>query len=292
MDRPPPPLNFIRSFECAARHLSFTKAAIELGYTQAAISTHIRALEKYVGRDLFFRHARSIALTEMGEAFLPTLRQALHQIDSATDAITTTSRDQSVVIACPLSLSESWLPQCLALFRESHPTVKIILTATIWDNTDDGIADLYISVNRNDEVSAGATRLADETLSFVCATSLADRFNTWADALEQAKILVAGRQEYWAIFASAFDTGPVELETAMKTNTSNVALELAVHGLGGVIALSSLCRPYLSRGLLVEPLSLRPDSPWAYYIQTPRARRGQIAHDLFDHILDFAKTTG
>jgi len=289
MDRPPPPLNFIRSFECAARHLSFTKAAAELGYTQAAISTHIRALEKYVGRDLFLRNARSIALTEMGEAFLPTLRQALHQIDSATDAITTTSRDQSVVIACPLSLSESWLPQCLASFRENHPAVKIVLTATIWDSPDEGIADLFISVNRSDEVSAGSIRLTDETLSFVCAPASADRFGTWADALEQAKILVAGRQEYWAIFASAFGTGPVDLDAAFKTNASNVALELAVHGLGGAIVLSSLCKNYLSRGLLAEPLDLRPDSPWAYYIQTPRARRGQSAYSLFDHILDYAK---
>ena len=64
MDRPSPPLNFIRSFECSARHLSFTKAAEELGYTQAAVSTHIRSLEKYVGRDLFIRHARGIELTE------------------------------------------------------------------------------------------------------------------------------------------------------------------------------------------------------------------------------------
>ncbi|MEQ9039066.1 MAG: LysR family transcriptional regulator, partial [Silicimonas sp.] len=71
MKRPPPPLHLIRSFECAARHLSFTRAAGDLGYTQAAISTHIRALEQYVGRKLFVRRARSLVLTEIGEAFLP-----------------------------------------------------------------------------------------------------------------------------------------------------------------------------------------------------------------------------
>src|SRR5215470_16197412 len=98
MHRPPPPLNFIRAFECAARHLSFTRAAEELGYTQAAISMQVRALEKYLGRALFVRSARSLELTEMGEAFLPTLRQALSQIDSATEAIVTSSRDQGVIL--------------------------------------------------------------------------------------------------------------------------------------------------------------------------------------------------
>ncbi len=70
--KPPPPLNYIRSFECSARHLSFTAAASELGYTQAAVSNHVRALEHYIGRQLFVRYPRSLKLTEVGEAFLPT----------------------------------------------------------------------------------------------------------------------------------------------------------------------------------------------------------------------------
>ncbi len=80
--KPPPPLNYIRSFESSARHLSFTLAAKELGYTQAAVSTHVRALEHYIGRQLFIRYPRSLKLTEMGEAFLPTLRQALGLVDA------------------------------------------------------------------------------------------------------------------------------------------------------------------------------------------------------------------
>ena len=291
MHRPPPPLTFIRSFECAARHLSFTRAAAELGYTQAAISTHIRALEKYVGRDLFIRSARSISLTEMGEAFLPTLRQALHQIDSATDAIATTSRDQSVILACPLSLAENWLPGCLAEFRSRHPDVEVVITATIWDSPDDGIADIFISVNRNDEVPTDAARLWEETLSLVCATSGTAQITGWDAVADKPKIVVAGRQEYWAIFAAAFTAPEPNLDAAIKTNASNVALELAVHGLGATIALTSLCGTYLKRGLLQEPLGVRPASPWAYYIQRPRARHGQIAQKLFDHITDFAKRT-
>ena len=118
MNKPPPPLAFIRSFECTARHLSITLAARELGYTQAAVSAHVRALEKYVGRPLFERKTRSLRLTEIGEAFLPTLRQALQQIDNATDAIVTSSRERSVSLACPMSLAENWIARSSGrLFR-------------------------------------------------------------------------------------------------------------------------------------------------------------------------------
>ena len=72
-----PPLNYIRSFEASARHLSFTRAAEELGMTQAAVSGHVRALEQYIGRPLFHRAPRSLGLTEVAASYLPTLRQAL-----------------------------------------------------------------------------------------------------------------------------------------------------------------------------------------------------------------------
>jgi DNA-binding transcriptional LysR family regulator len=181
MVRPQPPLNFIRSFECAARHLSFTKAAKELGYTQAAISTHIRALENYIGRDLFVRTARSIKLTEIGEAFLPTLRLGLEKIDNATSAIATTSRDRSVVVACPMSLAENWLPACIDAFSADHPDVEIVINATVWDNSEDDVADIVVSVNRSDVVPLGARKLWDETLSLVCAPTIAGRIRDAGD---------------------------------------------------------------------------------------------------------------
>ena len=100
-----PPLNFVRSFEAAARHLSFTEAARELGYTQAAISGHVRALEQWIGQDLFHRETKGIRLTEVGEAFLPTLRQALKQIDNATRAVRSAIW---VSRCCSTMASETW----------------------------------------------------------------------------------------------------------------------------------------------------------------------------------------
>ncbi|QYK42194.1 MAG: LysR family transcriptional regulator [Paracoccaceae bacterium] len=291
MNRPPPPLNFIRSFECAARHLSFTRAAQELGYTQAAISTHVRALEKYVGRDLFVRNARSLQLTEMGAAFLPTLRQALTQIDNATDAVMTGGRDRSVIVACPFSLAENWLPACVAEFHRARPDIEVTIHGTVWEEADDRIADLVITVNRDDEVPPGAQPLWRETLSLLCAPDVAGTIREPADLIDHGKVLIAGRQEYWAIMADALATPDLaQIDGGgrvahFKTNASNVALELAAEGQGVTIALTSLAQVYLHRKLLAEPFALRPASPWTYYLQNRGGARGASVDRLFNHLV-------
>ena len=84
MGRRLPPLNAIRAFEAAARHLSFTRAAEELNVTQAAISHQIKGLEDVLGMPLFRRLNRALMLTEAGQSYLPPLRDALDQIADAT----------------------------------------------------------------------------------------------------------------------------------------------------------------------------------------------------------------
>jgi DNA-binding transcriptional LysR family regulator len=286
----PPPLNLIRSFECTARHLSFTRAAQELGYTQAAVSTHVRALEKYVGRDLFVRNARSLQLTEIGSAFLPTLRQALAQIDAATDAIVTAGRDRSVIVACPFSLAENWLAGAVAAFQVLRQDVEVTIHGTVWEEAMDGIADIKITVNRQDEVPPGARPLWPETLSPVCAPALAGQLGAPADVLAHRRVIIAGRQEYRSIFAEA--TGEPSLAAIdpahgaqLRTNASNVALELAAQGAGVTIAQTSLCGTYRARGLLAEPFALRPRSPWNDYVTRRHSPRGAAAERLVAHLL-------
>lgn len=292
MHRPPPPLNFIRAFECAARHLSFTRAAGELGYTQAAISMQVKALEQYLGRALFVRSARSLKLTEMGEAFLPTLRQALAQIDSATEAILTSARDRGVILACPMSLAESWLPACLAAFAASHPDIEVAVHGTVWAGPEDQIADVIVSVLREDEVPDGARPLWAERLVLLCDPAMAARLRTPADLGREPKIIVAGRQEHWSVMAGALGLPPFGLEGALRTNGSNISLEMAAHGLGATVALASLTAPYLERRRLAEPFPVRPPSPWGYHVAQRRGARGSAAGVLMAHLLAFAARNG
>src|SRR4029077_823684 len=81
-----PPLNGLRSFEAAARHLSFTRAADELGVTPGAVSQQVKSLEGVLGMQLFRRLPRSLILTDEGEAYLPAITSAFGLISKATES--------------------------------------------------------------------------------------------------------------------------------------------------------------------------------------------------------------
>ncbi len=278
-----PPLAYIRSFEAAARHLSFTRAADELNLTQAAVSNHVRALEEFIGRPLFLRTSRSLLLTEVGSAYLPALRQALSQIDTATEAILTSARPQKVVVSCPMSLAENWLPGRIAGFRRAHPEIDVVIHGTIWSGTSDQIADLCISIWHHEQVGEAATKLRDETLAMVCAPALLDGpegLRSPQDVARFSLIHVLGRPEFWPIFAQTHGVTNLSLEGGLKTDASNVALELAAQGLGCAVTLRSLAEIYIRRGLLVEPFPGNMASPWSYYIQDGDAPQSRACRML------------
>lgn len=288
-DRPPPPLNHIRSFECAARHLSFTAAAAELGFTQAAISMHVRSLEKYVGRPLFFRYARSLKLTETGEAFLPTLRQGLRQIDMATETIVSSARNQTVIVAAPMSFAENWLTKCLSGFHQKHPEIEVVIHGTVWDAEIDSVADITISINREDDAPLGSQMLTPERVAMLCAPKFLDLISEPDDIRNIPKIYVLGRQDYWDMFTRSLGMGNVEHDRGYRANASNIALEMAANEMGLVTSLVSLSQVYVDRGLLIEPLSTRPISTWGYYIRATKGSKNGPDTKLLNWIIEYTE---
>ncbi|UVC07472.1 LysR family transcriptional regulator [Rhizobium sp. TH2] len=286
--KPPPPLNYIRSFECSARHLSFTEAANELGYTQAAISNHVRALEQYLGRQLFIRYPRSLELTEMGEAFLPTLRQGLNQIDFATESVLAAVRNRTVVISCPTSLAENWLSRCIANFSKQNPEVEILLHGTIWEERTEQIADFVISIRRYDNKPEGALQLWEDRLALLCAPQFVsgpDAFKAPQDILKANWIAVHGRQELWQDMATALGIDAAVNDKRLSTNSTNIALELAANGAGCLVTTLSLARIYMERGLLVEPFPNHVASPWNYYLSESQVSKGAVVKKVREWIL-------
>lgn len=289
MKKKPPPLNFVRSFEAAARHLSFTKAATELGCTQAAISMHIRSLERLLGVTLFERFARSLALTEAGEAYLPTLRQALLMIDAATETVQVGARARTVHLTAPMSFAENWLSPRLAAFGAAHPDVQLVVHGTIWE-TQDADSDLMVIMRRNVEAPEAAQLLRRESLALLCAPQLGGALRTPKDIAAAPKVVVAGRQEYWTEYAAAhgLTNEDLRLSGCARVNASNIALEMASHGAGLVVLPSDLAEVYLQRGLLVEPFEERPASPWGYYLKTIPAAAPAPVRRLADFLLSDA----
>jgi len=104
-----PPLNWLRAFEAAARHMSFTQAANEIGVTQAAVSQNVKLLEARLGHALFTRRPQRLELTAFGKAYFPTIQDAFQHIDLGTRTVFGGSRQRRVTIRATPGFAEFWL---------------------------------------------------------------------------------------------------------------------------------------------------------------------------------------
>lgn len=125
-----PPLAAVRVFEAVARHLSFTRAAEELGMTQAAASYQIKVLEERVGQPLFLRKARSIELTEAGRVLSPALTDAFQRMSAAFDTMQDRT-SQILSIKSQATFAAQWLMQRIGLFQSANPDLAVRLDATM-----------------------------------------------------------------------------------------------------------------------------------------------------------------
>lgn len=130
------PLNALRVFDAAARHLSFTRAADELAVTPAAVGQQIRALEDVLGVVLFRRTPKGLELTDEASAGLDPLRAGFLQIEDAVQAMQAGQSSQVFTIACPSDLFAVWLAPRLAAFRANNPDVRFVLAGAEADFTE------------------------------------------------------------------------------------------------------------------------------------------------------------
>ena len=260
-----PHLNHLRSFEAAARHLSFTLAAGELNYTQSAISAHIRSLEDFIGRPLFVRFARSLALTSLGEAYLPSVRHALAQVDAATESIMTQRHDRRVVVSCPISLATNWLPARIAVFRTLHPEIGVTVEGRVWTDEGPEVAEIRIAAMLRDEMPKSATPLWEDRLAVLSCPDFTVDGEPFSDAgqLSAAPLIHnLGRPDYWHAVGRRFGLKDLATMGGTRTSSLNTAMELAVHGVGLAVVPRMVAAQYLARGLLRAPLGDDIASGW------------------------------
>lgn len=118
------PLNALRVFDAAARHLSFTRAADELAVTPAAVGQQIRALEDMLGVVLFRRTSKGLELTEEATAGLGALRTGFLHFEDAVQAMQAGQSSHVYTVAAPRDFFAAWLAPRLAAFREANPEVR------------------------------------------------------------------------------------------------------------------------------------------------------------------------
>jgi DNA-binding transcriptional LysR family regulator len=167
-----PPLDLLRGFEAAARHLSFTKAAAELFLTQSAVSRQVQGLEEALGIALFQRRHRALLLTDAGQVLQQTVARQLKELRDTVEAITGTPGGM-LTVTTMVTFASLWLVPRLARFRQVHPEIDVRIAANneVLDLERDRI-DVAIRYAAPDRVPAGATQLFGEEVVPVCAPAL------------------------------------------------------------------------------------------------------------------------
>ena len=287
-----PHLNHLRSFEAAARTLSFTAAAAELACTQSAVSAHVRSLEAFIGRPLFVRYPRSLGLTSLGEAYLPSVRHALSQVDAATEAIMAPRRGGRVVVSCPVTLAATWLAGRVAAFRAGHPEVEVTIDGRIWRDEEQEVADIRIASIHRDEISPTAIRLWQDRLAVLARPGL-EVAGAPLERPEQLRgahlIHHLGRPDYWAAVGRHFGLDPLATSGGTQTNSLNVAMELAAGGHGVTVVPRAVAATHLARGLLVAPFGDAVESPWAAVLSDESLATTREARALHRFLADGAE---
>jgi LysR family transcriptional regulator, glycine cleavage system transcriptional activator len=272
MPRRLPPLNALPSFEAAARHLSFSRAADELRVTHGAVSRAVRNLEDHLGVQLMIRASRSVRLTPVGASFAAEIRDVLEHLAAATSAAT--GQTSGIVSVSTIdSFAARWLMPRLFRFRQGHRDidVRVATSERLADFVGDGI-DIAIRCGGGQYPGLSAELLMKEDHFPVCSPRLRKGrrpLRTPAD-LARHTLLHDVFAVDWAIWLHNAGIDNVDPRRGPTFLSSDHAIQAAVRGEGVVLGRSALVADELAAGRLVRPFELSLPAGFAYYVVYPQ----------------------
>jgi LysR family glycine cleavage system transcriptional activator len=285
---PLPPLNALRMFLAAARHLSFSRAAVELHVTHGAVSRQVRALEEHLGVALFERQVRQVSLTAEGQQLFAETAPAMEQIGVAARAVMVRAPVRAVRINSRPSFAVRWLIPRLPDFVAHYPAIEPqILTSLALPERAPEPFD--IAIRRGVEGWPGAVEaqpfLADELMVVAAPSLLKKKPIVEPKSLAQHTLLVVKtRKQDWDEWKMHVGLPRLRPAGRLQLDHSHIVLQAAVDGLGFAITASSLLGTDVAQGRLVCPLpGLRMPLPPMYYGCAPGV--GRETH-LFAEWLD------
>lgn len=270
------PLNALRAFEAAARHLSLSRAAEELHLTHGAISHQVKALEALLGSALFQRRGRGVALTEAGEHLAEALFASFTRINDAMQAVRRQGSG-TLTISVLTSFAARWLVPRLERFHEAHPEVVLNMRTgrELADLRRDGI-DMGVRVGRGGYPGLDTQFLMSEALYVVASPRLTGGLPRTLDELRRYTLLRDSFDD-WAIWcrAAGIDVKGLKFGTAIED--SSVLLEAAANGGGIALARSVLAADDLASGRLVRLFDVEVPNIFSYWTVTLPERRDEAA---------------
>ena len=280
---PLPPLNGLRAFDAAARHLSFRKAAEELSVTPAAVSQQIRQLEERYGVELFHRLTRAVELTEAGRAAAPAIREGFARLTEGAETLARARPGRVVTVSVAPSFAAKWLLPRLERFRARHPELDMRIDASDQPASfaGDGV-DIALRYGRGSYPGLVAECLLSETTFPVCSPALLERGPALAapeDLRHHTLLHVQWKMEQelapnWRMWLRAAGATGVDAERGPRFSYDSLAVQAAMEGQGVALAGRALVERDLADGRLIQPFpaDTAQATAFSYFVVYPEGR--------------------
>lgn len=282
------PLNALRAFETAARHMSFVKAADELHVTPAAISHQVKGLEDFLGVQLFRRLPQGLLLSDVGQLFLPELREGFARLDRAMERIRNIDARGPLTISVAPAFAAKWLVPHLERFSSAYPDIDVRISASlaVIDFQRDSF-DAAIRLGHGRYPGLESTKLFDESVTPMCSPRLlegAHPLHTVDDLrhhvlLHDDSLTFDPSVPTWRSWLDAAKAEDVDATRGPHFSHPDHALQAAIDGVGVVLGWRCLAAADLATGRLIAPFDLALPLGLGFYLVCPEAHvdRAKVA---------------
>ncbi|KFL46427.1 LysR-family transcriptional regulator [Sphingobium sp. ba1] len=258
MDRAQLPLNALRAFEAAARHLNFTRAAIELCVSQGAVSHQVAQLERRLGTRLFLRLPRGLALTDEGHALVPVLAEAFDRVGATLDQYADGRFREALKVGVVGTFATGWLIARLDAFARLHPSIDLRIS-TNNNRVDLAGEALDFAIRFGDGAWHGthAEPLLAAPMAPVCAPVIAARLKAPIDLFHE-QMLRSYRPDEWALWFEAAAV-PVPMLRGPVFDSSALMASAAAAGHGVALVPLAMFTRELASEQLMQPFAITVD---------------------------------
>jgi LysR family glycine cleavage system transcriptional activator len=273
---PLPSFAAIRVFEAAARHLSFTRAAAELGMTQAAVSYQIKLLEERLGATLFLRRPRALALTEAGQWLAPRTSEAFDLLRDAYAHFV--ERESATLIVNTMhTFAAQWLSPRLGKFQLLHPRIAVRMETTqrLVDFSREEV-DVVVRSGKGKWDGLTSLKLVDVRFTPMLSPELADRVGGLRTHEDLLKVPLLDPVDPW--WERWFEAHQLPLAALDRENAPTIMLQTitagaAMQGAGAALLIPEFFELEIAAGRLVAPYEALSENGNAYWLAYPESRR-------------------